>query len=408
MRRYFISIITFAAVALATLVSCEKDPMDRPDKDPRSALERYWADDYAGKMGIQVQAATIQGTQQPRMYIGGKLLYVTGMNCYNLFNQSFSSGRFNLDKIKNTVEVFKKEQVPIVRFACCPYYAKEFTYYMDKKTDYLAALDTLASLCDRAHVALIPSFFWNTGAAPDYYGEEYKAWGNTSSKTYAFMVQYVNDIVNTLKGHKSLVAWEFGNEFNLGADIPHNFTISAKDEEVALKGFAETVKAADPEGRLITSGNSIMRNAQYHMWTEKSWTNDTFDQYKEISAIFTPDPMMGISEHVYEDKRVFSDINGGSELQRTDQMAYAKKMAASLGKVYYVGEFTGPKTAQGDSLMIRKHLIAYYAQRVQVSLMWNYAYKADIEYSFKHDTPYGNMAFNMMREYNEKFKTVSE
>ncbi len=400
--------MAIAAVALATIVSCDKDPMDNPDKDPRSALERYWADDYVGKLGIQVQNTDIKGKQQPRMFIGGKILYVTGMNCYNLFNQSFSGSGFNLERVRNTVEVFEKEQVPIVRFACCPFYAKEFHYYMDNKTKYLATLDSLATYCDRAHVALIPSFYWNTGAAPDYYGEEYRAWGDTSSKTYAFMQQYTTDIVNTLKGHKCLAAWEFGNEFNLNADIPHNFTISAREEEVALKGFAEAVKAADPEGRMISSGNSIMRNAQHHMMTEKSWTNDTYDQYCEITHIFTPEPMNGISEHIYEEARVFSDVNSGKELSRNEQVSYAKQMAASLGKVYYVGEFTGPKTANGDSLMIRKHLIAYYAQRVQVSLMWNYAYKADIEYSFKHDSPFGNMAFNMMREYNERFKTVSE
>ena len=408
MRRYLVSILALAALAVSTLVSCEKDPVDDPAEDTRSALERYWADDYVGKLGIQVQDATISGEKQPRMYMGGKLLYVTGMNCYNLFNQSFSGGSFNLDKIRSTVEVLEREEVPIVRFACCPFYASEFHYYMDKKSEFLATLDTLATRCDRAHVALIPSFFWNTAAAPDYYGEEYKAWGNTSSKTYAFMQQYATDIVNVLKDHKCLAAWEFGNEFNLAADIPHNFTISATEEEVAMKGFAETIAALDSEGRMITSGNSIMRNAQHHMMTEKSWTTDSYEEYKAISEIFTPSPMNCVSEHIYEDTRSFSDVSGGSALSRNDQVAYAKKMAASLGKTYMIGEFTGPKTAAGDSLMVRKHLIAYYAQKVQISLMWNYAYRAEIEYSFRHDTPYGNMAFNMMREYNEKFKTVSE
>ena len=72
------------------------------------------------------------------------------------------------------------------------------------------------------------------------------------------------------------------------------------------------------------------------------------------------------------------------------------------------GEFTGPRTAEGDSLMVRKHFISYYAQRVQISLMWNFARNAEIEWSFRADTPYGRMAFNMMREYNERFKTVTE
>ncbi len=221
------------------------------------------------------------------------------------------------------------------------------------------------------------------------------------------MLSYTEDIVNTLKDHKSLVMWEFGNEFSLQADIEMAGypAISAADVKTAYKGFAEKILSLDPHRRIVASGNSIMRNSQYHQYTEKSWTVDSWDQYKQITGILTPEPMKGMSEHIYEDARQFSDKG---TVERTDQIAYAKQAAAALGKAYYVGEFTGPNTASGDSLTVRRHFIAYYAQKVQLSLMWNYALRADIEYSFKADTPYGNMAFNLMREFNERFKTISE
>jgi len=309
--------------------------------------------------------------------------------------------------MQKTVETLVKEQVPIVRFSCSPFYASQFKYYFDQKDKYLENLDSLATWCDRAHIALIPSIFWNTASVPDYYGENIKAWGDPSSKTYAHMLSYTEDVVNVLSKHKSLVMWEFGNEFSLAADIDMwgHPEIRATDVQTAYKAFAEKILSLDPYKRIVGTGNSIMRNSQYHQMTSKTGDTDSWEQYKLVTEILTPEPMKGMSEHIYEDSRSFSDKG---TVNRSYQVTYAKQVAEALGKGYYIGEFTGPKTAKGDSLMVRRHLIAYYAQKVQISLMWNYALKGDIEYSFAADTPYGNLAFNLMREYNEYFKTLSE
>ena len=397
-------------VLLALFVcGCEKDPTDNPDKDSRSALERYWADDYTGEIGIQQGDCNIKGVVMPRMYLGGKLLYVTGVNCYNLFVQCHDSDGMKTELMEKTVEALAKEQVPIVRFSGCPYSPGQFHFYFDQKQKYLENLDYLATLCDEAHILLVPSIFWQTESAPVYYEEGPAAWGAPSSKTYAYMLSYATDIVNTLKDHKCVAMWEFGNEFNLQADlgITGRANIPAKDVETAYKGFADLVKTLDPHGRVIASGNSIMRNAQYHLMVFPSWDKDSYEQYKEITGIFNPDPMTGMSEHIYEEAREFSDKG---KVGRSDQLSYAKQVAAELGKVYYVGEFTGPSCsdAMGDSLKVRKHFISYYAQRVQISMMWNFALKGDIVSSFSADSPNGRMAFNMMREYNERFKTVTE
>lgn len=407
MNKFLYTAVAVLAFVLMAASGCDKNPQDDPAKDSRSALERYWADDYAGELGIQIGSYVINGNGVPRLFLGGKPLYVTGMNCYNLFVQCHEANSMNTTNMEQTVEVLKNEQVPIVRFSCGPFYATQFHFYFDQKDKYLANLERLATLCDEAHILLIPSIFWNTSAVPTYYGESANAWGQTTSKTYAHMLDYTTDIVNTLKGHKCLAMWEFGNEFSLAADIEMAGypAISARDVETAYKGFAEKILSLDEHKRVVSTGNSIMRNSQYHQMTSKTWDTDSWEQYKEITSIMTPEPMLGMSEHIYEDSRSFSDKG---TVNRSEQVALAKQVAAELGKGYYVGEYTGPKTANGDSLMIRRHLIAYYAQRVQISLMWNYALKADIEYSFRADTPYGNMAFNLMREYNERFKTVTE
>ena len=408
MNKLFSFVASLLALMSIIVCGCEKAPeKEDPATDSRSALERYWADDYTGELGIQQGEIQVKGENVPRMFVGGKPLYVTGMNCYNLFVQCHESNGMKTENMVQTVESLKKEQVPIVRFSGSPFAASQLHYYFDQKQKYLENLEYLATLCDEAHILLIPSIFWNTASVPEYYKEDPAAWGLTTSKTYSHMLGYTSDIVNTLKDHKCVAMWEFGNEFSLAADIQMAgyAAIPASAVSTAYKGFADLIKTLDPHGRVIASGNSIMRNSQYHQMTQASWTTDSYAEYVEMCGILNPDPMTGMSEHIYEDARVFSDKG---TVNRSEQIAYAKQAAAELGKVYYVGEFTGPRTAEGDSLMVRKHFISYYAQRVQISLMWNYALKGDIEWSFKADTPYGSMAFNLMREYNERFKTVTE
>lgn len=398
-------IITLSSFLCATLVafaSCNGDKGDDPVQESgKPALEVYWNDSYSGKLGIQV-GPLASNPKEPRMFLGGELLYVTGMNCYNLFVQTFERDNMNVDEMEKTVNELAEEKVPIVRFSCIPFYASQMHYYTENKDKYFSNLKHLADLCDQKHILLMPSVFWNISSLPEYFGEPLEAWGDTNSETYKFMRSYTAEVVNALKGHKCLAAWELGNEFNLAADIGSQGypVISASSIGVAAKGFAETVKSSDTEGRLVCSGHSVMRNAQWHLANRGNWDTDSFAEYKEITQVMTPDPMGGVSEHVYEDARVFSDLGS---LNLTYQLARAKEMAASLGKVYYIGEFTGPKTARGDSSMVKKHYAAQYAQKVQLSLLWNYALRGDIEWSFKADSDEGRMAFKFMRRYNDMY-----
>ncbi len=390
---------------LPLLFACGEDnKLGKDEGKVQYAPDLYWESSYSGKMGLQLETLPSKG--EPRMYLAGVPIYCTGMNCYNLFVQSFELDNMGTDMIERTVKELAANECPIVRFSCSPFYAHQMHFYTDQKAKYLANLDRLASLCDEYHVLLIPSVFWNTSCVPGYFSDELSTWGDTNSNTYKFMIEYTKDIVNTLKGHKCLAAWEFGNEFNLAADIPggeYPF-ISAQQIETAFKGFAETVASLDTEGRIITTGNSIMRNAQYHMNTEGSWSNDSYEQYVKITGIMTPDPMEAVSEHIYEEARVFSDLG---TLNRTYQIQRAKQAAASLGKAYYVGEFTGPVSANMDSVKVKNHFSTYLAQKVQISLLWSYSLMGTIEYSFAANTKAGEMAFGMMRRYNRSFKEMN-
>lgn len=402
----------FLAVAVIA-VSCGKTPAGPtpgPTPTPKTstyAPELYWDDDYDGPLGLQLGTSA---SGEPRMMLAGVQLYTTGVNAFNIFTQALGNGgHHNLDLIDQTVAVLKQEKVPYIRFSCSPFYDYQMNQYTDDKEAYFACLDHLATLCDEAHVLIMPSVFWNCGCLPAYFSEKMEqAWGNTSSDTYGFMLKYTKEVVDCLKGHKCLAAWEFGNEFNLAADIgiAGYEQMSSKCVETTLKGFAETCLENDPEKRMVMSGHAVMRNAQYHLYTQHNWTVDTVDEYRTISGLMNPEPVKGMSEHVYDDPRQFA---GQGSLTLANQLAEAKKCAASLGKVYYVGEFTGPHSSAKDwEEQMTKHYAAHFAQRIQLSLVWNYALKGDIEWSYKADTEWGDAAFRLMRMYNKKYEKIQQ
>ena len=396
------AIILSAAVLIGCSCSREGNSGDEGGPTGEYAIDKYWSDDYAGAFGIRT--GTPDGDAL-KMFLAGEVFYATGMNCFNLFTQSFSNNSFQMRNVESTIAVLDEHEVPVVRFSCIPYYAMEYSIYFDNREEYLATLDAIATMADEKHIGLIPSIFWKPSETAAYFGEEYKAWGDTESKTYAFMLEYTRDVVNTLKDHKSVFAWEFGNEFSLDADIsiagyPE---LSAYDVRTAYKGFAELISGLDPHGRLICSGNSVMRNAQYHLLHNKNWDNDSFDQYVEITGVMTPEPMLGMSEHVYEEDRVFSDKG---TVSRDEQIKCALEAAKANGKVYYIGEFTGPRSA--DETLMRTNYDIYYNNRVQLSLMWNFALRGDVEWSFSANGEMGQLAFSLMREYHEKYAQLSE
>ncbi len=388
-------------------VACSSPAPDNPSTPKGEAVwapDVYWADDYDGPIGIPVGESK---SGEPRMTLGGVQLYCSGINCYNLLVQTWETSNMNAEHIKETIEHFETEKVPIVRFSCSPFHNYQFTYFVDQPEWYFGLIETIAEECDKRHILLIPSFFWNVRTFNEYCGEKLTAWGDTSSKTHALMRDYATKVINVLKGHKCIAAWEFGNEFSLAADtgIAGYEQMPATCVNVALKAFAELCAANDPEGRLITSGNSIMRDAQYHMFHNQSWETDTFDQYVEMTELMTPEPMKGISEHIYEDGRSFAGLG---KVNRRTQLKKAKECAARLGKVYYVGEYTGLGVADDDEALTESFYKDFYDERIQISLAWNCSLTGQKFDDFKFDSTRGDKTFQMMRRYNKLYSRLPQ
>jgi hypothetical protein len=204
------------------------------------------------------------------------------------------------------------------------------------------------------------------------------------------MRTYVREVVARYRESPAVWGWEFGNEYNLGADLPNAAshrpkvvpklgtatTRTARDEMThdimvaALAAFAREVRIHDPY-RFISSGNSRLRPSAWHQWKQKSWTQDDEAQYAERLMLDNPDPVNVLSLHVYEavEKR-FARTVGVSEFLRVTTEA-----ARRAGKPVFVGEFGAQRVKPGESDEVLRErfgriLGAIEENRVPIAALW--------------------------------------
>lgn len=398
----------FGVLCLLTSGGCT----DRADE------KEYWTDPTVSPgLHVDLSTTTDSGRPVPVLCLGQKPYRATGVNCYDLFNGTVtyddkdSAFRFDPSHAYATLDRLKAEGVPVVRFNCGMYYDTELPAVIEYGEQYFATLKKIAEYAETCRIGLIPSLFWHFAAVPRYFGEPCRSWGRDTSRTLEFMKTYTRRVVETLQGCKSIFAWEFGNEFNLEADLPNWQEIyktedpdnrkSADDVQHAYKTFVQTVRTVDTTGRLICSGNAALRPSQYHQYVENSWTVDTPQQYAEITRKLNPDGMRSVSEHIYDLKRKVGPYD--SLLDLDGQLALARDAAHSMGKIYYVGEFAGVLPSEAD---YRIFYDAFLRAGVPLSLVWNFSMKGNIEHSFTAESDRGKYIFALIREYNEKLNAV--
>lgn len=371
-------------------------------------MEDYW--ENTTDFGITVDANGV-------MKLSGKDVYLAGVNCYNLFNQCFDD--FSSTKAKQTLDVLKENGVPLVRFNCGGYSYDYIQLYMQNPTAYLDLLREIVDYARELEIGLIPSFFWLYHAVPDYYDEPLRSWGRSDSQTVQFLCDYTTAVVSRLKDSKAIFAWEFGNEFNLSCDLP-NVTehlpalpphstrtarteedyLSAEDVSYALTRFSQTIRVLDDSGRMITSGNATLRPSQYNQLKYNTWEQDSYEEYKQITAMFAPEGVNTISEHVYFQ----SQTTFGQPLSLSQYLSYVTQAAKELKKAYFVGEWGGGSS--DDMSYYREIGNDFVDASVQVCLLWNFNLEeGSVEYSFSADSSRGQKLFTVLAEMNHRYQT---
>ena len=232
-------------------------------------------------------------------------------------------------------------------------------------------------LAEREGIGLIPSLFWHQPTVSDLVGEPVNQWGNSSSKTHAFMRAYAREVVIRYRKSPAIWAWGFGNEFNLPADLPnaaeHRAPVqptlgtaasrSTRDDlthadiRMALTEFAREVRRHDPH-RLILSGNAFPRDSAWHQLHERNWKRDSPGQWAEMLSQDNPTPVSSLSGRLYS---------------TNDLVRLAEAMAQSRqsGKPLLIGEFGVPGViTDATRQQFRELLEALDVNRVPLAALW--------------------------------------
>ena len=264
--------------------------------------------------------------------------------------------------------------IPFCRLMGGGFWPKEQRLYRDDPHEFFRRFDAVVRSAERNHVGLIPSLFWNEATVPDLVGEPVSAWADPKSKTRRYMRDYVRDVVGRYRRSPAIWGWEFGNEFNLSADLPNAAehrpqiaaalgtpaTRSARDEvtyediRAAFMAFAQEVRRYDAD-RLLSTGDGFPRESAWHNWKEKTWTADTPAQAALMLRQDNPAPTDVISVHAY----------GNCAAALRADAALGRKW----GKPLFVGEFGAPGRSEAE---FRSILKAIEDAETPLAALWVY------------------------------------
>jgi hypothetical protein len=337
------------------------------------------------------QEATIVVGTNGAILKDGKAWRGFGINYFSAFNRLIANG----DDTSSFagLEVLAKHKIPFIRFAGCAYWPIEWSLYRTNKVEYFRRMDRFVAEAHKRNIGLIPSLLWYDACIPDVVGEPRNQWGNPQSKTIAFMRQYVSEVVGRYLHEPAIWAWELGNEYSLGADLPNAAenrpgvypnlgtaaSRSAADDlthemvVTASAEFAKAVRALDPK-RPITTGHSLPRAAAEHLRREKKWTQDSPEEFERNLLEATPSPCDLISVHLYPfDKGRFN----AKDTPYAQTMQFCMAAARRGGKALFVGEFGAPDSPQeGGPEAARKQLMemigAIETSGVPLAALWNF------------------------------------
>jgi endo-1,4-beta-mannosidase len=336
------------------------------------------------------EAAMVVGTNGAILKDGNAWRGI-GINYFSAFNRLIEHG----DDVSSFagLAMLAKHKIPFIRFACCGFWPKDWNLYRNNKEEYFRRMDRFVGEARKRNIGLIPSLFWYDGCIPDVVGEPRNQWGNPKSKTIAFMRQYVNEVVGRYLHERTIWAWELGNEYSLGADLPnaaeHRPPVqldlgtaasrSAEDDlthEMVVTACAElgrAVRALDST-RPITTGHSLPRRAAEHLRREKTWVQDSPEEFERNLLEVTPSPCDLISVHLYPfDKERFN----AKDTPYAQTMRYCMDAARLGGKALFVGEFGAPDSQKdGGPEAARKHILemiaAFESTGVPLAALWNF------------------------------------
>lgn len=298
--------------------------------------------------------------------------------------------------------------IPFVRFRACGFWPVDWDLYQKDREAYFQLLDGVVKIAEENEIGLIPSLFWYMATIPDLVGEPIDQLGNPDSKTISFIRQYTKEVVLRYKSSPAIWGWEFGNEYNLVADLPNASAhlppvwptlktalerterdeLTSKAMLSAFDAFAKVVRAHDKH-RILITGNSIPRASAFHNLSEKSWTQDSPQEFEGILSRDNPDPFQMLSVHVYPKT---SQYPGGAK-DFPDLVKTMQEMSLKAKKPLFIGEFgSSPELDENEERAnFLEILNAIEVNKVPLSAFWVF------DFSLQDETY--NVTFDNQRSY---------
>lgn len=323
----------------------------------------------------------------------GRPYQAVGANYFSLFARLLRDPG-DTSSLTNLARLARAD-IPFVRFMCGGFWPVEHQLYLTNRPEYFARLDGVVRCAESNRVGLIPSLFWNVATVPDLVGEPVDQLGSPTSRTIAFVRRYTEELVRRYQSSPAIWAWEFGNEYNLGLDLPNareqrppvvpSLGTAARRTErdelkfdhmrTAFREFAETIRRFDAS-RPIISGNALPRASAWHNVHEKSWKADSPAQFTEMLLRDNPDPINTLSVHVYfEEKNAYP----GGARSLGEVISLASRAAVRSGKPLFIGEF-GVQRQLGDRdrqiAVFQEMLAAIDKYRVPLAAFWVFDFGA--------------------------------
>lgn len=353
------SLVAVIVVCMTTLVCCAESATKQPP-------------------GLSVK----QGV----LVLRGKTYSGVGVNYFSLFHRRLKKPSDT--SYQKDLERLAEAGIPFVRFMACGFWPVDWDLYLRDKEAYFKFLDGVVKSAEKAEVGLIPSLFWHMSTVPDIVGEPMDQLGNPNSKTIAFVRQYTKEVVLRYRESPAIWAWEFGNEYNLHADLPnaskHRPPVwpglktarkRTKRDELSSKAmltvygqFARTVRKYDRH-RILITGNSVPRPSAYHNSKAKSWKTDSIGQFEEILLRDNPPPFDTICVHAYP---LANNKYSAKAASLTGMLKAIQKISLKARKPLFIGEFGAPLTLGKDAERTRflEIMDAIEANKVPLSAVW--------------------------------------
>jgi len=337
--------------------------------------------------------------------LGGQPYRGVGVNYFDCFLRTLKKA--NDTTYDAGFAVLQAKGIPFARFCATGFWPQDMELYRVDRAEYFRRLDGVVASAEKHGIGLIPSLFWYYACVPDLVGESCDQWANSTSKTRAWMREYIREIVTRYRDRRTIWAWEFGNEYSLHADLPnaqdHRPAVhpnlgtaaarSARDDLTfamvakAFAAFGDEVRKYDPH-RPILTGDSMLRRSAWHQMKENKWTADSTEQFAEMLTLMNPDPVNLISLHLYE----FDE----------SRVAAALQIAKKLKKPLFVGEFGASGDAPEQRDKYRRLLKTIEDGAVPLAALWVFDYCRQADFNVTADNA-RSWQLDLLRDANARW-----